>query len=110
MLYEEALYQVKGYLTDIIPIEDYPKVDEIIKTLESQWIPVNKELPPKYQEILVTTRNGNISISMMVQDDYIFEKQYCWRFRTADLNFDYVIAWMPLPKPYELQESEEKNG
>ena len=36
MTHEEALYRVKGYLTDIIPIEDYSEVEEIIKALEQQ--------------------------------------------------------------------------
>lgn len=36
MTHEEALYRVKGYLTDIIPAEDYSEVEEIIKALEQQ--------------------------------------------------------------------------
>jgi len=36
MTREEALYRVKGYLTDIIPTEDYSEVEEIIKTLSAE--------------------------------------------------------------------------
>lgn len=36
MTREEALYKVKGYLTDIIPEEDYSEVEEIIKALEQE--------------------------------------------------------------------------
>lgn len=36
MTHKEALYRVKGYLTDIIPAEDYSEVEEIIKALEQQ--------------------------------------------------------------------------
>jgi DNA-directed RNA polymerase subunit RPC12/RpoP len=36
MTREEALNRVKGYLTDIIPIEGYSEVDEIIKALEQE--------------------------------------------------------------------------
>jgi hypothetical protein len=37
MTREEALYRVKGYLTDVIPIEDYSEVEEIIKALEQEF-------------------------------------------------------------------------
>lgn len=33
---EEALNRVKGYLTDIIPIEGYSEVEEIVKALEQE--------------------------------------------------------------------------
>ena len=36
MTHEEVLYRVKGYLTDIIPAEDYSEVEEIIQALEQQ--------------------------------------------------------------------------
>ena len=36
MTRDEALYRVKGYLTDIIPIENYSEVEEIIKALEQE--------------------------------------------------------------------------
>lgn len=36
MTREEALHRVKGYLTDIIPVEDYSEVEEIIKALEQE--------------------------------------------------------------------------
>ena len=36
MTREEALYKVKGYLTNIIPAEDYSEVEEIIKALEQE--------------------------------------------------------------------------
>ena len=41
MTREEALYKVKGYLTDIIPAEDYSEVEEIIKALEQEPITKN---------------------------------------------------------------------
>lgn len=36
MTKEEALYKVKGYLTDIIPVENYSEVEEIIKALKQE--------------------------------------------------------------------------
>lgn len=34
MTRDEALYRVKGYLTDIIPVENYSEVEEIFKALK----------------------------------------------------------------------------
>ena len=36
MTREEALRKTKGYLTDIIPQEDYAEVEEIVKALEQE--------------------------------------------------------------------------
>ena len=36
MTREEALNRVKGYLTDIIPIEGYSEVEEIVKALDQE--------------------------------------------------------------------------
>lgn len=36
MTREEALRRVKGYLTDIIPAEDYSEVEEIVQALEQE--------------------------------------------------------------------------
>ena len=36
MTREEALSKVKGYLTDLFPLEGYDKVEEIIKALEQE--------------------------------------------------------------------------
>ena len=33
---EEAINRVKGYLTDIIPIDGYSEVDEIVKALKQE--------------------------------------------------------------------------
>jgi len=36
MTREEALSKVKGYLTDLLPLEEHDKVEEIIKALEQE--------------------------------------------------------------------------
>lgn len=38
MTKDEALYKIKGYLTDIIPVENYSEVEEIIKALQPEII------------------------------------------------------------------------
>ena len=48
MTKEEALSKVKGLLTDLFPIEEYDKVEEIVKALEQpktgHWIEEFNEL------------------------------------------------------------------
>lgn len=81
-----------------------------IKALEqepkTEWIPVSEKLPENKTYVLVT-----ISIpgrqpharSGWYQDGFFYnDNGDCWR--ATDIE---VKAWMPLPKPYEPQESEE---
>ncbi len=71
-------------------------LDLAIKALEnSSWIPVSKGLPEKKGYYLTST---------------VFNEVYCdfWnggRFaRTEE-----ILAWMPLPKPYTKEDSENEN-
>ena len=66
------------------------------------WIPVSERLPEEGEEVLVTTEWGSITIGERYSaNDYsIYDGAV-----TAD--DDEIIAWMPLPEPYEPQESEE---
>ena len=73
-----------------------------IKALEqTRWIPVTEDLPETDDEVLVTAANGEIYIGFV----------YKYGSRDWYLNagsYDEPIAWMPLPKPYEPQKSENK--
>ena len=57
------------------------------------WIPVSERLPEDTGYYLTTTKYGEV---------------YCdyWTGISFDRS-ETVIAWMPLPAPYEPQESEE---
>lgn len=60
MTREEALHRVKGYLTDIIPAEDYQEVEEIVKALEPESCSdaVSREAVDELSKSLVhTTRD-----------------------------------------------------
>lgn len=78
---------------------------------EPKWIPVSERLPEKNMPCLVSTGKlcltqiaiysdlmGTIDHRIFYQGDYGHEN-------FVDIT-QYVIAWMPLPKPYEPQESE----
>ena len=80
-----------------------------IKALEQEpktgrWVPVSERLPEKNVWVLTCYRMGNGRI------DIDIKRINRWNNQWED-DFDFcntVIAWMPLPKPYEPQESEKE--
>ena len=67
-----------------------------IPSAEPRWIPVSERLPEKIGTYMTTIDYGKYGLATGQ------------RFYHGTLGWedDCVIAWMPLPKPYELQESE----
>lgn len=57
----------------------------------------NRPLPDDGQEVLITDSMGNVELDTFYSDDGCYFENNC--------DADEVIAWMPLPNPYE--ESEE---
>ena len=64
-------------------IKNQPKVGE--------WIPCSKRLPEEFKNVLACGRTGFIFIAKRSGDSW---------FEDSGLGKVYVIAWMPLPKPY----------
>lgn len=59
-----------------------------------KWIPVSERLPEEDGYYLTTT---------------MYHEVYCDYWEEEHFNrTEAVIAWMPLPEPYKLQESEDK--
>ena len=82
---------------------DEEALDMAIKALEQEpkWIPVSERLPENLnQEVLISLEWG-IDIGRYSDGEWHSE----WIYRYDDGN---VLAWMPLPEPYEPQESEDK--
>lgn len=78
-----------------------------------RWISVSDGLPKPYdEEVLVTTRCGDIDTATLVYQSYRTDAEekglYNWRFRNCDTSFNSVIAWMTLPKPYDPPERSDK--
>ncbi len=59
---------------------------------DARWVPVSEEYPTKNGRYLVTVKQGYITFGAWVD--------------VAE-NWAQVTAWMPLPEPFESQESEE---
>ena len=70
-------------------------------TPKQRWIPVGERLPEQLKDVIVT----DIETSNTYQSRY-FGNGY-WECDNGYFR-NRIIAWMPLPKPYEPQESEDK--
>lgn len=102
--------QVQALLRDLPPV-----------TPKQRWFPVSERLPEEYGEYLITwttsqSKRPFIGISEgEITSEYDHEHN---RFKFKWLLEDYVknypdvkvIAWMPLPEPFEPQESEESDA
>ena len=103
---------------------------ELIKQIEPEqmWIPVSERLPEDIKPVIVTWKNTDpksyyqyiVGKHFIGTAHYKNGKWFWYSSVTEDLLAEYgrcdseefdeaieVIAWMPLPQPYEPQESEE---
>lgn len=100
--------------------EEYEAYQRAIDAVEqTTWIPVSERLPEEYGEYLITWKNPKYPKSYIgiceceITDVYDHEHnrfEVEWLFDGYITNAypdSYVIAWQPLPKPYEPQEREE---
>ena len=90
--------------------------------LMGEWIDINDRLPEN-GTYLITSKNiidtPIVSICSFVKNLYLIDDfRFCdkkgksgWYDYDSEVGYyevDGVIAWMPLPKPYEPQESDDK--
>ncbi len=93
MTREEAINFLKGYLDEEVYTEKCRNAHEMaINALEkvpkTEWIPVSERLPEEGQRVFVTQTLDEKTIV------------YCTSFPFDRIKEEYIIAWMPLPKPY----------
>lgn len=98
MTREQAIKWLKYMLKNFdLPQEQYQTaLDMAIKALEqTKWIPVSEWLPKRVEWYLTSIKwdDGTERVITSWFDGVSFKAE--------------VIAWMPLPEPYEPQESEE---
>lgn len=77
--------------------------DMSIEALEQKWIPVSERLPEDEEEVLCFLESEEMAV-LFRRNDW---GQYEWvDGGVATGSYD-VVAWMPLPKPYKAEGSEE---
>ena len=99
-------------LYNINPSEDMLFVDAIVDMLENlpekseqKWIPVTEALPKNNRQVLVYAQSTHFALAKydeMREADGKYRKQWvtfdAWK---PYYTIENVIAWMPLPKPWE---------
>ena len=53
-------------------------------------------MPDDEQQVLITTKHGNVEVTTFCNDIGCYFEQY--------EDADDIVAWMPLPKPYKESE------
>ena len=90
-----------------IPLKIRPMTEEEM-IFHSEWIEYGAEifdcpLPEDGQEVLVSC-GGYVCVDTFCKDDG------CYGCYFEGVDIEDVDAWMPLPQPYEPQESKTKQG
>lgn len=103
---EKEVYTNGSDLISIFRVKQWLEQDNKLRTIEidaayergkhaNKWIPVSERLPEKTGKYLVTVKNGNVYAG-------VFD-EYSGQFQCA------ATAWMPLPDPYQSDESVERS-
>ena len=69
-------------------------------TIEPKWIPCEERLPEESGMYLCTCNDGYDNRTTFVK----YQKRFSRWDLTGTRSYWKVIAWMPLPKPYERRE------
>lgn len=104
MTKEEAISKLKGF--DLIgsneDIEFQYALDMAISALSAdKWIPVSKELPKNSENELKPTRVLYCSKTGVIGDCMYWNGFNRSAGDDGEFEFEDVVAWMPLPEPYE---------
>ena len=94
-----------GLEEDVARVRSFNKALEIIegetRNYNNGWIPCNEKLPKVGKDVLVFTE-GYLQRVWQLLDH---EDEYVWKDEFGGWNeFEEVVAWQPLPSPYESAE------
>lgn len=101
------------YLVSRLKLEQ-TKLEIYKKSRNNEWVDVRYRLPSEEKWVLVSLARGGIDVLRLVNIEK-FEKErngkisnaenfiYFWDKQTYWFKFNEIIAWKPLPKPYERE-------
>jgi hypothetical protein len=67
---------------------------------ETRWTPVSERLPIIGEDVLICDYDGDMYISYLHTDGK-------WGYDYSGIKLKNIMAWMPLPTPYEPQEDKK---
>ena len=79
----------------------YRAVEQVIKSMPSaqRWIPCSERMPKTREWVLCQCRAGIMDVLRLTENGD-WNKNY----PHAEYMSGFVIAWMPLPEPYKVEE------
>lgn len=85
--------------TDISP-EHIMELVEALSSSENpnKWIPCSERLPEIHQDVILSLRSLDVEVGYRAETEPYF---YCHGADGCYIDPKNVLAWMPLPKPYQ---------
>lgn len=108
----KKMQAIKAYMTSGNPIwsvteigEAFDMAIEALDRTEPQWIPCSERLPRSQEEVIVSIGDASgDSLFSYTTTGWLTPEGKLWIVDNEISN--YVIAWMPLPEPWEGENHE----
>ena len=84
-------------------IKEITSDDYIVEIKENGWIPVEERMPDKGKDVLVTYIGYNSGGRFSNGTAYYYFEKWWWSVTDSIVKVK-IIAWMPLPEPYQGEE------
>ena len=79
--------------------------DAEVVSAEAEWIPCSERLPKKGEVVLITNGKGNVRCGQYRSEYDVRDRTHYWWWKGKTI--ESVLAWKPLPTPYNESEVEE---